>query len=122
MSAAVIKTPEAGELRFELDERLWTKQDATKKAVMALLACWAMAGLTVFIPIVHFVSVPGFLLIGPVLAFVLYRSFNGKRDLRTRDATCPKCKQPLEISGPESVWPQTGRCDQCGTSFTAELT
>ena len=36
----------------------------TRRAVLALLACWGLAALTIFVPIAHFVLVPGFFLLG----------------------------------------------------------
>ncbi len=73
--------------RYHSGERL-------SRAAKALLGCWAAAGVTVLIPIAHFVLVPGFFIAGPVLAYTRYQAE------RTSDAVkvdCPSCCQKVTV-------------------------
>lgn len=55
---------------------------------------WAMAGVTLFIPLAHFVLVPGFLIAGPVVAVMVYRSEQARDHAEGR---CPLCGEEITI-------------------------
>lgn len=60
--------------------------DRTTRAITALVVCWVLAGVTLFIPIAHFFLVPAFLIAGPVVAFSRYKQMDSKEKV---DGTCP---------------------------------
>jgi hypothetical protein len=62
----------------------------TRRAVLALLACWALAAVTILVPIAHFVLVPGFFLAGIVL-FV--RRLREGETIVGVQGVCPYCKE-----------------------------
>jgi hypothetical protein len=73
---------------------LYDTRDRMTRAAIRLGACWAAAGVTLFIPLAHFVLVPGFLLAGPIMAVSAYRTEQARELAR---GTCPVCKETVEI-------------------------
>ena len=61
-----------------------------RRAVLTLLACWALAAVTILVPIAHFVLVPGFFLAGIVL-FV--RRLREGETIVGVQGVCPYCKE-----------------------------
>ena len=83
------------------------------RAGVSLLALWAIAGACIFIPVAHFVLVPGFAMAGIVLAgFRLAEASS----LMGTVGVCPRCQV-------EKKFPPSGRyaeggtvhCDGCGS-------
>jgi len=58
------------------------------RALAVLAACWAAAIVSIFFPVAHFILVPGFLVLGIVLAVVRGRE---RERLLTLRGTCPRC-------------------------------
>jgi hypothetical protein len=85
-----------------------------KRSLQCLGAFWAGSVLSVLIPILHFVLVPGFFIAGIVLSVRLYR-----QDILLKDVegVCPNCQKPLIfkklVYGPE----MKERCANCHTTF-----
>ncbi len=94
-----------------LSIRLYSGGERGKRALVALLGMWAAAGVSVFIPIAHFVLVPGFVLAGPVLAWLRYRQDQAL--LHTR-GVCPRCGEEvtIEMDANERL-PSWRYCPQC---------
>ena len=86
------------------------------RGAVRLLGAWAVAVACVFIPLLHFVLVPGFFLAGPVLAWLAVRA-----SVRVTSAsiTCPKCGKDAPIEAGTTGWPVSMRCSSCGTTFSA---
>lgn len=74
--------------------RLFTRRERWLRALSILGIMWGVALVTVFIPIAHFVLVPGFLVAGPVAAVLRYRAHEN-----TEEATgeCPTCGHPMVV-------------------------
>jgi len=53
-----------------------------------------VAGVTVFIPIAHFVLVPGFLVAGPILGWMRYRQ---DRAMLHVEGACPACNETMRV-------------------------
>lgn len=101
-SASVVSLDGAGRLR---------------RAGAALAASWAAAVASIFVPVAHFLLVPGFLVIGIVSFVVRFRT--PKRAVSVR-GTCPDCgtDQEFDTSGPWSL-PRQLTCGSCHRSLTA---
>ena len=67
----------------------------TRRAVLALVACWALAALTILVPIAHFVLVPGFLVAGIVL---FARRLREDATIVGVEGVCPYCKEQRSFS------------------------
>jgi len=61
-----------------------------RRAVLALLACWALAAVTILVPIAHFVLVPGFFVAGIVL---FARRLREGATIVGVQGVCPYCKE-----------------------------
>ena len=90
--------------------RAFHTRERWARAAGGLGACWALAVVTVLVPIAHFVLVPGFLLIGP---FVAWRRFLADRVVLGGLGTCPRCTKPLRVPRTVETWPFAASCDAC---------
>ena len=89
----------------------YSSGDRMTRAAIRLGACWAAAGVTLFIPLVHFVLVPGFLLAGPIMAVSAYRSELARELAR---GICPVCKEAVEIKlEADDNLPKWTYCPKC---------
>lgn len=107
------KQSRTGELRV----RHFDQGTRTRRALKALAFCWGMACVTVLLPIVHFVLVPGFLIAGPVVA---YLRFNQQSMSLGGSSPCPYCDDTLEIEKGKLSWPLEDSCGKCRKPVTIE--
>src|SRR5437899_310785 len=90
----------------------WSSLERIKRTVFGLGLMWMLAGFSIFLPILHFVLVPGFLVAGPVVAII--RFTEGKR-LQSMKGACPRCKVDRDFPlGLRFNGPRTFTCDGCG--------
>jgi predicted RNA-binding Zn-ribbon protein involved in translation (DUF1610 family) len=88
-----------------------------KRALAGLALSWGAALAGLFIPVAHFLLVPGFLIFG-IIVFV------SRMRVRVRaesvHGTCPDCgaEQDFEAAGAWSL-PRRLDCTHCGRSLTA---
>ena len=83
-----------------------------RRAGVALAAGGALAVIALPIPLVHFVLVPGALLLG--LIFAVMR-LNRRQVIRSAEGTCPYCgaHQRLGLAGRVFRLPREVFCDKC---------
>ncbi len=88
--------------------------DRFLRAALALLALWAVAAACIFVPVGHFVLVPGFAMAGLVLAG--FRIVEGSSLMGTT-GVCPRCLVEKEFppSGRYKDGGGTVHCDGCGS-------
>lgn len=89
------------------------------RAALGLVAFWVAAGVCVFIPVFHFVLVPGLAAAG--LVFAGFRLREGSSLMGT-DGACPRCQAPKQFP-PSGRWAADGgtiHCDQCGSLLTVK--
>jgi len=82
----------------------------TKRAVKILLTCWGLAVLSLPILVFHFILVPGFLILGPVMATLRYGEENV---ILGSLVECPVCQHVNRIKQRAEGWPVIYHCDQC---------
>jgi len=75
--------------------------------------CWGLALLSVLVPVLHFVLVPGFLLAGPIAAWLAWRR---TESLLGGEVDCPKCGQTYDVGTGGVQWPLQAQCDGCRTT------
>jgi hypothetical protein len=99
---------QAGILRI----RVWSAPERAVRTAKALLGCWILAALSLFIPVAHFFLVPGFFVAGIVLA--VRRAGEGRTLVQVRGA-CPRCgrDEPLGLRG-KAIFPKEIQCPGCG--------
>ena len=91
--------------------RIFDHRERVRRGVTALGVAWAAAIGSVFIPIAHFLLVPGFFLYG---LYELRARLRTEALLELADGECPDCglAQRFELSGRWST-PAETKCRQC---------
>jgi len=90
-----------------------------KKALKWLGLCWGGAVISVFLPILHFILVPGLLFIGPFIAFAMYQT---QSEILPFAVPCPKCQASVPIAKSKETWPLQDICVQCKSEITIDRT
>jgi len=91
----------------------FSSADRTGRALKVLGVCWLIAGVTVLIPLAHFVLVPGFFIAGPVMALMRYKVDKAAEKVAVK---CPECEKNVEIQMEASDWPPMYTyCPKCNT-------
>lgn len=88
----------------------WTDRDRAKRAVKILLGFWGAAVFSILIPMLHFVLVPGLLVLGPAAA---YWVFQIKESIEGGSGTCPKCSSTFQVEKSPAKWPLNDLCSGC---------
>lgn len=101
----------------DVDVVVLTRPERMKRAVARLGAVWGAAILSVAIPILHFVLVPGLLLLGPVVAVLAFRA-RVRADVHS-GIDCPKCGSRVSATNATYGWPLRLACVECGSRLTA---
>jgi DNA-directed RNA polymerase subunit RPC12/RpoP len=80
--------------------------------VKTLLGLWVAAAICIFIPLAHFVLVPGLTVAGLVFGFWRFR---GVVTLDPTPFPCPKCGKPVPIEEDTAGWPAKAMCPECSS-------
>jgi hypothetical protein len=102
-----------GEIRVQF----WDKRERTFRALKFGGLCWVVALISVVLPLVHFVLVPGFLIAGPVVAYILYGQ---ESVVLGGQGTCPYCSAALPIVRTAFRFPISDLCAQCQSRLVIE--
>ncbi len=86
------------------------------RGLVRLLICWALAVACILVPLLHFVLVPGFVLLGPVLA---WKASAATVSVSSTEVTCPRCSTLTPVEPGTTGWPARLWCASCGTTFLA---
>ncbi len=82
----------AGEGR--LHTTVYDSGERMRRALLRLIALWLLAGVSVFIPLAHFVLVPGLTLAGLVVAVMTFRL---ERAADHAEGRCPACGEQVRL-------------------------
>ena len=86
------------------------------RATLGLVIAWLLAFPAVFLPVLHFVLVPGFVIGGVVLAAQRLRE---DRTLARVEGTCPRCGVALDATpGGRFRLPRAVQCVHCKNTLT----
>ena len=96
---------------------VWSQRERFFRALKYGGLCWIVAVACVVVPILHFVLVPGFLLLGPV---VFYNIYARESVVLGGEGTCPKYKKFLVIVRSSHHFPMTEVCGACHQSLLLE--
>ncbi|HED39331.1 MAG TPA: hypothetical protein ENJ13_02750 [Chromatiales bacterium] len=103
-----IENADNGSTIGQLHITTYSQKERTARAIKMLALMWGLAIITLFIPLAHFVLVPGFLIAGPVIA---YKRYQMAQHPSKADGECPTCKQPLSIHlEPSDTLPMWSYC------------
>ena len=86
------------------------------RAGVGLGIAWLLAFPAIFLPVLHFVLVPGFVIGGVVLAAVRLRE---DCTLARVEGTCPRCRAALDVTpGGRFRLPRSVQCPHCKNTLT----
>ncbi len=96
--------------------RSYARPERVRRAVTGLAAAWGAALLSVFIPVAHFLLVPGFVLFG---LFLFVTRIRTDRVVVDATGTCPDCgtQQTLDVHGRWHL-PRQLACSHCHRILT----
>ena len=116
---AVLEYPGRAAVAARVRVQHRNRRNRTLRAARTLATCWGLAVVAVFLPLLHFVLVPGLLLLGPVLA---WSRLHEERTLVSVDGACPACALPLHEKLTQPWQERTlVRCDGCARQLTLAL-
>ena len=98
-------------------EVLWTKSMALKKGIRCWLGCWVVGVFSILIPLVHFISVPLLILLGPPIGFFMYKIQVGSLEVADIQGPCPDCQQELDLINKTELWPMQTNCPHCKSNL-----
>ncbi len=92
----------------------YTKDKLFFKALIHLTWTWCVAILCILVPALHFVLVPGFFILGIVLAV---RTMSLQAEITSGHLNCPHCSKPMTLQKAAALWPHTEICQSCGSNI-----
>jgi hypothetical protein len=102
-----------GEVRIQT----WDRKQRIMRGLKFLGFCWAMSLITILIPVAHFILVPGFIIAGPIGAWILAGQ---ARAILGGQGICPSCGEFLRIVRGPDRWPFSDLCPKCQSSVTVK--
>ncbi len=110
VSARSSQKAESGSVRVKVLGPL----ERAKDAVRALGLYWGIALFCVLFPLLHFILVPFFLLLG---IFLSVRAGLARERMVDGSVLCPECKKPFSVKPALVRWPMNEVCQECRWSF-----
>ncbi len=110
----VIRTNDFKESLLSLPAIACERTDLVKNSLKQLLRLWGIALLCILIPVLHFVLVPGFLVLGLIFG---YRALGYKFRFEKTSCLCPECKKEIFF---KDLWIRENsrfNCELCGVQF-----
>jgi len=99
----------------EMHVIIFTQREQKIRALKSMMTFWVIAALCIFIPIAHFILVPGFLIGGIVAAS---RRWKTKEEELEATGSCPACHNGICIKLDKSIGlPQWKNCPECADSL-----
>ena len=91
---------------------------ALAEGIGLCLGMWIVTLPTIFIPILHLVSVPTGIFGGVAVAIIMYRKRGGRCDIVGGTSKCPKCGKDIRLTFVDvRRQPANGVCLQCSEAF-----
>ena len=106
----VIEGPENKKSYSEINIRTLPARERVKRSFKKVALFWIIALGTAFIPVLHFILVPTFLILGIVLFFL---SFKVKEIMVSSSGQCPACNEEFELEESNIKWPISQICSKC---------
>lgn len=92
--------------------RTYSPREIMTKSLKSLAIFWGIAIVSILLPIVHFVSVPAFFLIG---IFTALRARKYHEEFISGEITCPHCSKQITIGKTPIIWPVPVICQSCAS-------
>lgn len=94
-----------------------SRRDKIKNGAKYLFLTFMIAALGAFVPVLHFVLVPGALLIGLIL---FYQQINFNLLRLENSIPCPDCQTSLSLKKIPFNWPMKENCMSCRAQIKIE--
>lgn len=108
---AVIRSSSGKETQVQLVYRSLALPERRASALKILGLCWGGSVLTLPLPPIHWVTVPGLFFLGPILAL---RRFRTKEQIEAFSFTCPECGQENQRKESDRQEAFVLYCGKCG--------
>lgn len=105
-----ISTSSGKELTIQFNIRALTAQERKQKALKALGICWGLSLATAPLPPIHWVTVPGFFLAGPVMFLKKIRQPEYFDEIKF---PCPECGKEVVVQPQVVQNPLSFVCPHC---------
>lgn len=86
----------------------WPADRKMKTGVKYWILCWVLSVISVLVPLLHFVLVPLFFILGPVMFFIYQKK---QSMVMGGEAICPDCGGRVEFHKQELHWPFKVVCE-----------
>lgn len=97
---------------------IYSARERATRAALVLALWWALALLSVLIPLAHFILVPLFLITGPVMAYKRYREVDVSERV---EGHCPVCRNAITLKlGPAEKPVLWKYCPVCQEPLSCE--
>lgn len=78
--------------------------------------------MSILIPIVHFIAVPGLFILGPIIAFLVFKAYAGEEEIILEGKIlCLNCHEELDLKSGLKDWPLRDQCEACGKTYEAKI-
>ena len=105
-----LRTYDGSQVNSEISIRDFSKYEVFRRTAQRTGLVLAITFVTVFVPGLHFITVP----LGLIIAIsICIRTSNTKSLIEPGSATCPSCSQKFTIQGRPYALPSKETCDQC---------
>lgn len=98
----------------------WGSTRAARLGFRWCFSVWGIGLLTIFLPIVHFLTVPASIVGGPLVAFLIYRFYRNSSDISEVKLNCPACRVEVPVVNGTVDWPLIVRCPACSAELSLE--
>ncbi|GEM_PF-649147 len=115
----LVKSGSSTSTAGEIEIQYWEKRERTLRALKFTGLCWAAAFISIALPIVHFVLVPAFLLLGPIVGLGV---LNRESQILRGSGLCPHCQAPFVIAKAPNQLPLSDVCTSCRAEVLVEQT
>ncbi|MEN0059040.1 MAG: hypothetical protein AAGB31_09410 [Bdellovibrio sp.] len=94
----------------EVAGHIYSQQERTRRALKKLGMFWGLALISVPLPVVHFVLVPVFFFVGPLMA---HKTYKEEITLESTTMNCPECGKSVQFNQNSGLWPLHDFCPEC---------
>lgn len=113
----VLRAPDREPARGAAQIRHFSSAERLRRATVRALAALVVTGVTVAIPLVHFISVP----IGLIVTVIITaKAFGQESVIEGGEARCPYCGAAISLVRRPERYPFLERCGECSREATVE--
>lgn len=95
----------------------FSKTSRIMRAVKSLAVCWAISIFCILVPMLHFILVPAFFILG---IFMFFHQMSIHCYLISGTIGCPSCRKDLNLRPAAFDWPKREICQYCRADLSVE--